>query len=232
MSLRSDIDKHTSTAKIARASAEEDAFQSRLTALRQHRESAKTTSRPLFNTALASFKGIQAGTTDRLSTLRENKDATLEANMAPRLDELGQQAGLAQRSTTMEGSLADRRRTDIAGGKALGVQEIEMQEMGNIIQQEGGLQQLDTQFTGIINEMASNAFSNELAGLQEAMNVYMAKEGAALDASALAANARGASMDMFGRFMSAAGMEFNRSSTVGVEGDAFQSAYNYNTGKF
>ena len=166
--------------------------------------------RPLFNTALSSFKEMQKGTTDRLETVREAKPELLKAGMQPQLQQLGQQAGLAKRSIGMEGSLANQQRTEIAAGKELGAQEIEMQEMGNILNQEGGLQQLDTQFTSMINTMASNAFANELAGLREVMNVYMAKEGAALDSEQLATQARGATMDMWGRFASAAGMEFGR----------------------
>lgn len=168
------------------------------------------TDRPLFNTALSSFQGIQKGATERLSTLRGSRGSSLQAATQPRLEQLSREAALAERSIGMEGSLANQRRAGIEGGEALGAQDIEMQELGNLVQQEGGLQQIDTQFTSIINEMASNAFANEMAGLQEAMNVYMTKEGAALDAASLAANARGATMDMYGRFAQAAGMEFGR----------------------
>lgn len=187
--------------------------------------------RPIFNQALQSFKSIQSGISDRLATLRETRPERLEAVTQPAKSQLGQQMGLARRSVGIEGSLGSQQRTDIALNKELGEQDIEMRAMTDLANQEGGMQNLETQFTGLINEMASTGFSQELAGLREAMNVYMAKEGAALDSAQLAAQSRGATMAMWGRFAQAAGMEFGRGGSTPTQSqfDSAGSGFGYSS---
>ena len=108
--------------------------------------------------------------------------------------------------------------------------------MLNLGQQEGGLQQIETQFTSILNEMSQTGFAQELGSLREAMNIYMAEKGAALDSATLASQAKDASLAMYGRFAQSAAMEFGRGSfgqntpTSGFEapaaaGDAFMPAF-------
>lgn len=192
--------------------------------------------RPIFKQALDSFEGIQKGQTERLAGLRETRPQKLETMALPAKQELGLQKGLAGRSIQGEGSRQFQQRADIGTNASQAEQDIEMQSLMDLTNQEGGLQQLDTQFTGIINEMAATGFKNELAGLQEEMNKYMAKEGAALDSAQMAMNARGATMDMYGRFAQAAGMEFGRQSNLpntpkagyqssALAGDAYMPAY-------
>ena len=167
--------------------------------------------RPVFQQALQSLEGIQKGQAERLGELRETRPEKLKTMTQPAKMQLGLQKGQALRGIQGEGSRQSQQRTDVALGAEQAEQDIEMQASLDLMNQEGGLQQLETQFTGIINEMAATGFQQELAGLQEEMNKYMATEGAALDSAQIAANARGASMDIYGRFLSAAGMEFGRS---------------------
>lgn len=185
---------------------------------------ATKTDRPVFDQALQSFKSIQAGLTDRLAHLRDNKEALTDTRSLPMRQQIASQKGLARRGVEGEGSRQFQQRADVEMSADLANQEAEMRALTDLTNQEGGMQQLDTQFTGIINEMAATGFSQELAGLKEQMNIYMAKQGHALDAGALAIEARGAAMDMYGRFAQAAGMEFGRNPSQPISQQTYNTA--------
>lgn len=166
--------------------------------------------RPLRDAAKESFEGLRSGASERLGELRETADDRLEVATQPQISNLALQKGSAIRGVQGEGSRQNVRRSDIEMTEGLGKQEIEMQGLLDLNRQEGGLQQIETQFTSVLNEMVQNGFQQELAGLREAMNEYMAKEGAALDAAQLASQAKDASLEMYGRFAQSAAMEFGR----------------------
>ena len=155
-------------------------------------------------------EAMQGGIGNRLSTLRSGRDASVNARTQPALEQNSRASALKQRGIATEGSLASAERANIATDKSLGDQQIQAEALGQQLSQEGGVQQLETEFTSFFNELASNRFSRELSGLSEEMNEYLSAQGAKIGYDQLEAESRKATTEMYGRFMAAIGQEIDR----------------------
>jgi hypothetical protein len=153
---------------------------------------------------------LQTNIGSRLRGLRESRDERLETAMQPGLQDIAEQEAQQRRqlSRGIEGSRTAMQRKESGSSAELARQDLGVTELSNILNQEGGVQQLENVFTGMFNQMGSQAFQQEIQGLGLEVNRYLAKEGAALDIASIQAQSARAASDMAGRFLTAAAMEF------------------------
>ena len=157
---------------------------------------------------------IQRDLTERHQGLRAGRDEAVTRRAQPGLQRLSTQAGLKERQIAQGpmGSLSMAERGGVMADKALGGQAVQAQALGEQLQTEQGVQQLETEFTSFFNELAANRFSRELSGLSEEMNEYLSAQGAKIGYDQLAAEARRSTMEMYGRFAASLGQEIDRSN--------------------
>lgn len=161
---------------------------------------------------ISGTRDIQSSLGSRLGQLRSERGSRLKTAVQPRLQETAMRRGATERATVNEGSRQFQERADVGLTEELANQQIEAQELGSLLQTEQGIEQVQQQFTAMFNQMANERFTRELSGLGEEVDKFMAEQGAGVNADRIAANARGASMDILGRFTQAAAMEFGRDS--------------------
>lgn len=157
---------------------------------------------------------IQTDLGSRLSSLRENRDALVSAKAQPQLQQLREQEAVAGRHAGPMGSLQDRRRQEISQTADLGAQQIQSQALADQLQTEAGVQQLQNEFSASFNQMAATGFTEELSGLGEEIDRFMAKFGLEGAYSDLARKAEESANRMLGRFSQAVGQEFGRNKTT------------------
>lgn len=154
---------------------------------------------------------LQSNISSRLKGLRAGRDESVERRSQPQLQQVAEQAGLARRSIQGEGSRQTQQRSGIMEDKSLANQQVEAQALGEQLNVEGGVQQLETEFTSFFNELVANRFSREFTGLSEVMNEYLSAQGAKIGYDQLEAEARKATTAMYGRFITTIGQEVDRS---------------------
>lgn len=175
-----------------------------------------------------SVQDLQGNISSRLQGLRAGRDESVERRVQPQRQQVAEQAGLARRSIQGEGSRQSSQRSGIMEDKSLANQQVEAQALGEQLSIEGGVQQLETEFTSFFNELVANRFSREFTGLSEEMNEYLSEQGAKIGYDQLEQEARLATNAMYGRFISTIGQEFgNNDKPDNVAGDAYQPAYDY-----
>lgn len=152
---------------------------------------------------------MQEGISGRLSSLRENRDFLTNAAAQPALQNLAAQEGLARRQVGMEGSLGDTQRSNIASEADLARQSIQSQALGQQLQSEQGLQQIQNEFTAMFNDMANTGFTDATAGIGAEIDAFKAEKGRSLDYDKLATDALKMSNDMMGRLASGMGSAFS-----------------------
>ena len=157
---------------------------------------------------------IQSDLGSRLSSLRENREDLVSAKAQPQIQQLREQEAVASRHAGPMGSLQDRRRQEIAQSADLGAQQIQSQAFNQQIQSEAGLQQLQNEYSASFNQMAATGFTEELSGLGEEIDRFMAKYGLEGAYSDLARKAEESANRMLGRFSQAVGQEFGRTKTT------------------
>lgn len=155
---------------------------------------------------------IQQGLGDRLSSLRSNRDSLVDTRAQPQLAQLREQGATAKRQVKIRGSLGDKRRDNISQAVGIGEQQIRSQSLGTQLQSEQGLQQLRDEFTATFNQMAATGFAEELSGLGEEVDRFMAKYGVEGKYSQIAQRAQEASDRMLGRIAQASAQEYSRSN--------------------
>jgi len=159
---------------------------------------------------------LQTDIGSRLRGLRETRDERLDVAMKPGLQDIGEQEAQQRRqlSRGIQGSRAFGQMEELGSSAELARQDLGITELSAILNQEGGVQQLENVFTGMFNQMGAQAFQQDIQGLGAEVNRYLAKEGAALDIASLQAQSARAASDMAGRFLTAASMEFGRTPST------------------
>ena len=172
---------------------------------------------------------IKSDLTGRLGALRAGREGAVEVRAQPQLQQGAETGAQATRGISGEGSRQFQQRAEIGTEEALANQQVEAQALSTQLQQEGGLQRLETEFTGFFNELAANRFSREISGLTEEMNKYLSSQGAKIGYDQLALEARKATSDMIGRFASSLGTEVTRSNRGSDRNISTPTTY-YNSG--
>lgn len=152
---------------------------------------------------------LQVGITGRLNALRGNRTSLLRANADPLLEQTAEQAAQQRRGIGLMGSLGNQRRSAINNSALLQNQAIEQQALGNQLGQEHRLEASQTEFAGIFSSMASTDFSEELSGLGEEIDKYMAKKGREGKYADLATEAKEIANDMWSRVFDQAANEIS-----------------------
>lgn len=165
---------------------------------------------PLGKSVVDTTRELQLGASTRLGGLRSSRSSMLKTKVRPGLARIAETEARGERqiSRGIQGSMADKARSDLALGSDLAEQDLSVQELGNLLNQENGVQQLETMFTGMFNQLGAQAFAQELSGLGEEVNKYLAEEGQALNIASIQQQAASAATDMAGRFLVAAGSAF------------------------
>ena len=160
---------------------------------------------------------IQGDLGSRLGGLRENRQFLSDATAQPYLQQISEQEGASRRQVGLEGSLGDRRRSDIANRADLQRQNVKSQSFGQQIQSEQGLLQLQNDFSAMFNEMANTQFSQELSGLGEEIDLYMAEKGRDLKYADFTTKAKATSERMMGRLASGLANAFDDDDDSGLQ---------------
>ena len=158
---------------------------------------------------------VQSGLGDRLNLLRQNRDELIEAKTQPALRQLGEQEATATRQVKMMGSLGDRRKADIAMSADLGRQQIQQQALSEQLQSEQGVQQLQSEFSVLFNQMASTGFTEALSGLGEEADRFFAQYGLEGKYNELARDAEQYSLNMISRLGEGLANEIGRDDDEG-----------------
>jgi len=160
---------------------------------------------------------MQGDLGSRLGLLRENRQFLSNAAAQPFMQQISEQEGFARRQVGLEGSLGDRRRSDIANQADLARQNVRSQAFGQQIQSEQGLLQLQNDFSAMFNEMANTQFSQALSGLGEEIDRYMAEKGRDLKYADLATKAQATSNRMMGRLAGGLASAFEDNDDSGLQ---------------
>lgn len=157
-------------------------------------------------------RDIQSSIGSRLKSLRETRPERLETAMQPGLQNIAEQEALQKREIS-RGPMGSRALTQTSGadvGADFARMELGINELGTLLNQEGGLQKLESGFTGMFNQMGQEAFSREMQGLGAAANQYLVEQGHSMNIGKLQADSAKAASEMAGRFMTSIGMEMDR----------------------
>jgi len=170
-------------------------------------------------------RDITSSLSSRLQSMREARPENLKTAMQPGLQNIAEQEAVQKRelSRGLQGSRSLTQMGELDAGADFARMELSAGELGNLLNQEGGLQQLESGFIGMFNQMGQEAFSREMQGLGAAANQYLTKQGAEMNIQKLQADSARASSEMAGRFISSIGMEMNRGTTPNYDSGSVTS---------
>lgn len=162
---------------------------------------------------------LQSDISSRLRGLRESRSERLDTALQPGSQNIAEGEAQAGRRIARgpQGSRSISQASNLATDAELSRQELGVNELSNILNQEGGVQQLENVFTGMFNQFGAQAFQNELQGLGTEVNRYLAKEGEALDLQSLETQSARMASDMAGRFLTSIGMEVDRAPSDPID---------------
>ena len=168
------------------------------------------TTAPIAGDGIDRVGQLQEDLGNRLSFLRENRQQLADERAQPGLRTINEQRAVANRQIGIRGSLGERRRQEINTSADLASQEIRSQSFSQQLSSEQGLKQLQDEFTAMFNDMANTDFTQELSGLGEEIDAYMANLGRDLKYGELAAKAQQRTWEMAGRFASELGSIYGK----------------------
>ena len=154
---------------------------------------------------LSERRGLRQEFTDTAAQPHLQNIAEQEAPPGHRKDIQSEQEAVAGRQVNMEGSLGANRRADISNQADLARQDIKAQSLGQQIQSEEGIQSLQNEFTAMYNDMANTQFTQQLSGMGEEIDRYMAEKGRSISYDQLATKAQANSDRMMGRLLDGMG---------------------------